>query len=88
MADDVQAVSVDQLKVAFGGPALASNRFFVTLGPGGMRLAFCEEYATGHPAEFRTAVILSVQDAISLKRVMTELLKDIEIKLAAALTNA
>lgn len=73
----------EELAVAFSGPAIAANRMFVTIGSGGARIAFSEQQRANLPV-FRSAVMLSVQDAISLKNLLADLLKEIEEKLPEA----
>lgn len=76
-------VSEAEMRIAFEGSAIATNRTFITLGPGGVRIAFAEQQGASPPV-FRSAVMLAYQDAISFKDVLTNLLKDVEEKIAAA----
>jgi len=86
MADvpNSKGVSDAELEAVFQGPALASNRFFVTISPGGVRLAFMEEWKVGEPPMFRCAAMLSHQDAVLLKDLLVRQLRQIEEKSAAA----
>ena len=70
-------VSDADLRISFDGPAILANRFFVTLGPSGVRIAFAEQTTNGETF-FRSATILSVQDAIGLHRLLREMLQEIE----------
>lgn len=78
-----EGVSDSDLQAAFGGPAFASNRFFVTIGPGGTRIAFTEQWKDGQPPLFRCAAILSFEDGIRLKNLLSKMLKPIEDQLSS-----
>lgn len=71
-------VSDEELKVAFSGPAPGINKFFASLGPNGVRLAFCEESPAG-TLEFRNAVCMHPADAIKLKRMLEGLLAGVQV---------
>lgn len=71
------AIEPDQ-KVTLEGPALSANRFFIQLMPNGVRVAFSERAAEGLDFQFRTAVLISYQDAIELKNLLLKLLAPIE----------
>jgi len=67
-------VTADELRLANDGPALAVNRMIgQVLGPN-MRLAFLELYLQGEPARFRTAISLSLTDALALSNLVLDLL--------------
>jgi hypothetical protein len=68
-----QQASGSELDIALSGPAIVSNRFFVTLGPT-VRIAFCEQFGTEVGPKFRTAVSLPIQDAIALMGLLKQLL--------------
>jgi hypothetical protein len=71
-------VSEGELRVAFTGPAIFSNKFYATNGPSGIRIAFMESlFPIVHPI-FRAAVLLPYQDAIALRDLLTKQLKEIE----------
>ncbi len=73
----------EEFKIAHSGPAVAANRSYVSLSSGGARLAFTEQQGKSLPV-FRNAVMLSFQEAIALKNVLADLLKDIEAKTTTA----
>jgi hypothetical protein len=73
----------EECKIAYSGPAVAANRSYVSLSSGGARLAFTEQQGKSLPV-FRNAVMLSFQEAIALKNVLADLLKDIEAKTTTA----
>lgn len=73
MSPEPQPVSALELQVAFSGPAVQANRFFITIGPGGARIAFAEQYGQDAPV-FRTAVNLAFQDAFGLAKILKDLL--------------
>jgi hypothetical protein len=43
MDKPTQSVSEDEMSVIFSGPAIAVNKVYVTVGPAGVRLSFCEQ---------------------------------------------
>ena len=85
---DVKQVSAQEMQVAFSGPAILSNRFFVTLGAAGARRAFAEQSTPETQPVFRAAVVMPFQDAIELARVLRLVLSDIEKQLVAAKADA
>ena len=59
MADKAEVVegrtaSTEELELAFSGPAVASNRVFMTLVGSGIRIAFTEQHGDMTP-QFRAA---------------------------------
>ena len=74
----VVAVNDKEMGVAFSGPAPGANKFFITVGQPGVRIAFAETTPDGKEVFFRNAVTLHPLDAISLHRVMRKILKEIE----------
>ncbi len=74
----VRGLSEQELELAYSGPAMAANRLFVTITPSGVRITFAEQTGPGKPAHFRTAVIMSIQDGIALRDVLSKTLKDAE----------
>jgi hypothetical protein len=80
MDDPVKPVTGAELEIAFSGSAIASNRFFITVGPT-VRIAFCEQLGEEVGPKFRTAVSLPIQDAIALVEVLQKLLAPIEAKI-------
>ena len=76
MSDSLKPVSEQELEVAYAGPALAANRFYVTVGPSWVRIAFAEQCGSDKASHFRTAVILSVQDGVALRDLISKLVKD------------
>jgi hypothetical protein len=77
-------VSDKEMDVAFSGPAPGSNKFIITVGQPGVRIAFAETNPTGTEVFFRNAVTLHPLDAISLHRVLRKLLKEIEAQFVAS----
>jgi hypothetical protein len=75
----VQEVGQQEMLVALSGPALLANRFFINISPNGVRIAFAEQDGP-QAAVFRSAVILSFQDAYSLSSVIKQLL-DANVKM-------
>lgn len=82
------AISDEELRVAFAGPAILANRILVTKTSAGLRMAFLEKLPDKVPSAYRTAVVVGYQDAISLKELLIQQLKEIEDQLAATDTEA
>lgn len=76
-SEDRREVTDDELDVAFAGAAPGANRFILTLGPTGVRIAFLEENSKGR-VYFRNAITLHPQDGIKLYKLLQGMLKDIE----------
>lgn len=72
-----QPVTETETDIAFSGPAVFSNRFYISVSAVGARITFAEE-AEGRPASFRTAVYLGLADATSLSKVLKALIKEPE----------
>lgn len=77
-------VTDDELNAAFSGPAYHANKIYLTLTTAGVRLAFMEQQGSAVFPQFRTAAILSIQDAISLKNLLVRRLESIEEMLKTA----
>ncbi len=75
------------LGVAYEGPAVYVNRFFVSMGPVA-RIAFAEQNSPGKPIFFRSAISISLQDAIALAHMLTDLVKPFESRLDEAMAAA
>lgn len=92
MADEINAgestqVSDREMDISFSGPAIACNRFFATLTPGGaMRIAFAEQRSPDAEPVFRSAIIFSMQDAIAFRNLLIRLLKEPEAAIEEAMS--
>ena len=53
------AVSETELDIANSGPALLSNRFYVTVAPFGVRIAFTEQSNPKSPFPYRSSNVNS-----------------------------
>lgn len=82
MKDQEKEFSRGEFAAAFSGPAIAANRFFVTVGPGGIRIAFTEQWSDDTLPEFRCAAMLPIEDAIELKDLLERLLRPLEAQIA------
>jgi hypothetical protein len=75
----VSKVSDQELLAAYSGPAPGANKFVVTIGQPGVRIAFLETHPElQNKAFFQTAVTLHPYDAIALGRLLAEMLREIE----------
>lgn len=77
-----------ELLESFSGPAVLANRIFLTITGSGARLSFMEQHGDKVPPQFRTAVILSFEDALALRDLLERQLKDIEKSIKAAKADA
>lgn len=78
---EMPPTSDEDAQIAFAGPAYFTNRFYVTLSNGGVRIAFAEQGGIEGVYHFRTAAAMSYQDAILLYKLLQKLLKDVESSL-------
>lgn len=74
-SNTIKAVSDDELAIAYSGPAVLANKFYVTLTPAGPRIAFTEVHGDQKP-QFRTAVVLPHPDAVALYELLGRMLKE------------
>jgi hypothetical protein len=65
----------------FSGPAFYSNRIFATLQQLGIRLTFMETNPESKQDLFRTAVYLSIPDAMALQQLLGKILEGIELEI-------
>jgi ABC-type uncharacterized transport system permease subunit len=73
--------TTDELATAFSGPAPGVNKFVITLGQTGLRVAFLEE--TNGSIYFRNAVTMHPLDGLKLRDLLKQMLGDIEAQLSA-----
>ena len=60
------------------GPATLCNRFYISVGPYGVRLAFAEQYSKESNPLFRSAVVMPHSNAIQMAKALKEMLDPIE----------
>ncbi|MEX1179863.1 MAG: hypothetical protein WEB63_03490 [Cucumibacter sp.] len=84
--EGVRTIAPDEMVVAFSGPALRANRFFITINEGVARVAFAEQ-GPGVPPAFRSAVALDFTTAESLVNVLRTLLDRNVIKIEVPLAT-
>ncbi len=80
-SEKVRALSQKELEIAFSGPAVLTNRFYVTIGAYGIRISFTEVQNNDADPVFRTGCVMCIQDGIRLKNLLQEMLKDVEAEL-------
>jgi len=80
-------LSEEELEVAWSGPAVHSNRFYVNMGPT-IRLSFCEQATPNARPLYRTGVVMSIQDAIALANLLKDMLREVEADIAKAVEEA
>lgn len=76
MAEEISDTSVttQELDRSFSVPTLMANRFMLNAMGGGIRIAFAENPGPDFPDYFRYAVLISREDAESLRDVLTDIL--------------
>ncbi len=62
-----------ELVAAFEGPAVLSNKVYVTVGPSGVFFAFCEA-VTPEVIHLRTRVVMPYQDAMQFAELLEKML--------------
>ena len=72
----IEAVTPVEMKMALSGPALYTNKIYLTRTELGCRMTFAETQDHQDP-EFRSAVFMTWKDFLSFK----ELIKDIDVKM-------
>jgi hypothetical protein len=88
VAEDKSTTLDPDLEVSFSGPATLVNRFIVTFHPSGVRIGLLERRAPEAASEFRTAILLSYQDAIELKNLLSVMLKPVEESFLAQIAKS
>lgn len=73
----IQPVSEEDSESSYDVPATYVNRFFLSIGQN-TRITFAEQRASDKKVHFRGAVVMAHQDAISLWKVLQEILAPIE----------
>lgn len=71
-------VSEEEMRLAFSAPAVFTNRFFVTVQNGSVRISFCEQEPATGVLMPRTSLYMQGQDAIALRRLLEDMLKPLE----------
>ena len=72
------SVPDEELRGAFSGAAVRSNKIYLSITDSGVRIAFMEQHGNAVPPIFRSAVILSFADAFSLRDLIARQLAQIE----------
>jgi len=75
-------VSRRDADIANSGAAVWTNKVFLVLGSV-VKIVFLEQGGADEPPFFRTAVVMSHQDAIALRNVLTSMLADVERQVQA-----
>jgi hypothetical protein len=77
-APGMRKVTDEEMRAAFGGPAVHANRFFLSTLAGGLRLSFTEQHGARVAPQFRTAVIIDFAAGIALRNLLNRHLKEFE----------
>ena len=81
-----KGLSRSDLEIAYSGPAKAANRFYVSIGVGGMRIAFAEQHDPDMAPKFRTAVLLPMPDALALRDLLNGSLQNVRVESSSGQT--
>ena len=76
-----------ELDISADGPATYVNRFVASGTQAGVRLSFMESGSDPDSSKFRSAVLMSYQDAIELKNLLADIVKQIEDQIKSLETN-
>lgn len=83
-----ESVTSQLMSAAFSGPAPGSNKFVITVGATGVRIAFLEEAPRTEGSDqsyhFRSAVTMNPQDGVKLYKILADMLSDLESAIEAA----
>ena len=74
----VQPVTPEEIEAAYKVPAPGANKFVVTVSRPGVRITFGELHEHLRVPKFTSAVTLHPVDAITLYKLLREMLKDVE----------
>jgi hypothetical protein len=88
LVGDKREASQDELKIAHSGAALLANKFYVSLGKSGVRIAFAEAYSPEEEPMFRAAVVLPIMDAAGLYKLLQEVVAPSEAFFGQAILGA
>ena len=77
-------VSQEEMELAYQVPAPGANKFVVTLGQPGLRIAFGEHAEQLRSPHFHTAITLHPLDAIVLYKILAEMLAPLEREFRAS----
>ena len=71
----------NEIKTATEGPAIYANRFVAKGNDAGLRLSFLEADQNEGVSVLRASVLLSYQDAIELRNLLSHLLGPVELQI-------
>lgn len=73
IVDEPKVAAGNEVDIAFSGPAIATNKFFVTVHDTFVRVTFTEQAGPDSAPLFRSAVVMSRADAYSLGELLLRL---------------
>ena len=73
-------VPKETMQEIFSGPALLSNRIYVTVTAMGVRLSFMEMIDQNSPPKFRTAVFLPHPDAFAFRDLLNKQMENVKFE--------
>lgn len=71
-----------EMDAMMSGSAIYANRFVALTTPSGVRVAFMETVPESDEFHFRSAVLLSYQDAIELRNLLSGIVEPVEKQLS------
>jgi hypothetical protein len=72
---EVQSVTDTEMTAVLNAPSIFSNKFYITIGPGGVRISFAETHPQVEAPQVRASVTLPHADAFALRDILSELLE-------------
>jgi hypothetical protein len=71
-------VGSDELQIAFSGPSIWVNKFYVTVSGATVRIAFAEIANSEAVPQFRSSVTMSAAEFLQLKGLMEGIAKSVK----------
>ena len=81
-------IAEEELQAIFSGPAVLSNKVYASIVAAGVRITFMEQTSETATSIYRTAAVLSIQDALALRDLLSRHLGEIEKNLNEAIGTA
>ena len=83
MPEDIQdsqifSVPEEEMKSILSGPAIYTNKTYVTSTPYGLKIAFCELSAGSYHPFFRQAVFMTWEDFATFMRILKKVEEDLQ----------
>ncbi|PTQ83681.1 hypothetical protein [Nitrosomonas ureae] len=67
-------MNAEEFYISHEGPAVLINSFYLASGHWGIKIVFAEQLRQDTPPAFRTAIVMSKQEAIALQKALQKVL--------------